>query len=117
VTTRARDAIGRAAAAAGEPAPAVGLVSLINGSDLPAPLPRFIAVLPGGGATPIEGARGPASGLEHPERVFPAPPLFVPAQGTATTYVVLRGATPAQVDHLKMVTRPGEPVRLDAHRR
>jgi hypothetical protein len=117
VTARARSAIGRAAAAAGEPAPAVGLASLVNDSGLPSPVPAFIAVLPGGGATPVQAARGPASGLARPARVFPSPPLFVPAEGTATVYVVLRGASPAEVDHLKMVVRPGESVRLDARRR
>jgi hypothetical protein len=117
VATLARDAIGRAAAATGEPAPAVGLASLVNDSELPSPVPSFIAVMPGGGATPVDAARGPASGLAHPARVFPSPPLFIPAEGTATVYVVLSGVSPAEVDHLKMVVRPGESVRLDAHRR
>jgi hypothetical protein len=117
VKARTRDDIERAARAAGAPPTTVGLASLVNGSDAPVPLPEFIAVMPGGGATPIRAARGPASGLPRPDDVFPAPPLFVPAKGTATVYVVLRGAAPRQVDHLKMVVRPGEPVRLDARRR
>lgn len=117
VTGPARERVEDAARAAGASPPAVGLASLVNRANVPVPLPEFIAVMPNGGATPIQAARGPASGLPRPENTFPAPPLFVPANGTATVYVVLRGVAPAEVDHLKMVPRPGDPVRLDARRR
>jgi hypothetical protein len=115
VTARVRARIDREADAAGTERPTVGLASLVNAADRPVPLPEFIAVLPNGGATPVPAARGPAGGPV--EARFPAPPLFVPANGTATVYLLLRGVAPGAVDHLKMVPRPGEPVRLDARRR
>lgn len=116
--------IGRATAAIldapgrdGRPAVAVGLASVVNDSARPQPLPRFIAVVEGGGATPLVPARSAAADIPGARGIFPSPPLFIPAGGSATVHLVLRGARPEEVERVKMVVRAGESVTLRAHRR
>lgn len=101
----------------GPPPLAIGMVAVVNARDEPVPLPRFVAVLDGGGAVPLTPARTSRNRLGAAVRHVPAPPLFVPADGSATTYVVLAGAAPAEVDHVRMVVRAGEAVRLGTRRR
>lgn len=103
---------------AGDATPvAIAVASIVNDGDDPAPLPRFTAVMANGGAVPLRPARTANLGIPHPRRAFPGAPLFLPPDAALTTYVVLRGARPEEVDHLRMVVRPGEPTTLAAQRR
>ena len=106
----------RPAQASAEPV-AIGVAAIVNDGDEAAALPRFIAVMANGGAVPLSPARTAEIGLPHPRRLFPGSPLFVAPGAALTTYVVLRGVHPEEVDHLTMVVRQGEPTTLRAHRR
>lgn len=117
VTARAAEALLRVPAREGRPGLVVGVASVVNDGRSPVPLPRFVAVVDGGGATPLVAARSPGLGIPGAARIFPSPPLFVPAGGSATVYLVLRGARAEAVRSVKMIVRPGEPVMLGAHRR
>ena len=66
---------------------------------------------------PLTAAHSPRSGVPDAADLFPAPPVLLAPGATATTYVVLAGATSEEVDHVRMAVRPGEPVRLAARRR
>jgi hypothetical protein len=95
----------------------IAVVSIINNGSRSQPLPAFIAVTDRGGATPLTPLRALAGGIAPLARAAPVPPLFVPAGRTATVYVVLAGVPPEQVDHLKLVLRPSDAVRLDSRAR
>lgn len=116
-TERAAEALLSATTPDDPPLVTVGVASVVNNSARPVPVPRFIAVMEDGGAVPLTGARDPASGIPGARRIFPAPPLFVPAGGAVTLHVALRGVRPGDVRRMKMVVRAGAPVTLSAHRR
>ncbi len=117
ITERAAEALLDLPEPAGRPAVTVGVASVVNDGGLPVPLPRFIAVMDGGGAVPLLPARTAGLGIPGAREIFPTPPLFVPADGAATVHLVLRNVHPAEVHAVKMVVRAGEPVVLSAHRR
>jgi hypothetical protein len=96
---------------------AVGVVSLVNTGTLPRAVPRFIAVLDGGGAVPLPAASIARDLPDRAAAALPPQPLIVPAGGSATAYVALSGAPPERLDHLKMVVAPGQVTRLPARRR
>lgn len=117
VADAARVHLARRPASAGGAPVSIGVAAIVNDGDQPAPLPRFIAVMANGGAVPLSPARTAKVGIPRPRKVFPGTPLFVAPDAALTAYVVLRGVRPEEVDHLRMVVRPGEPATLHAQRR
>lgn len=117
VVDAARAQLARTSPSGSGPPVAIGVAAIVNDGDEPAALPRFIAVMANGGAVPLSPARTAQIGIAHPRKVFPGSPLFVAPGAALTTYVVLRGVSPEEVDHLTMVVRPGEPTTLRARRR
>jgi hypothetical protein len=95
--------------AAGEPAPAVGIASVVNDSARPAPAPRFSAVLDTGVVVPLTPAEqalgGRADALaRRAARLLPPAPAIVQGGASAVEYVVLRGAVPGRVAEVRMAT-------------
>lgn len=103
--------------------PAVGIASVVNEGPESVPAPRFVAVLADdGGAVPVPRAEDVLRASEGPAarralRRLAALPARVPAKGAATYYVVLDGVRVAEVDSVRMVVVPGEPITLAARRR
>lgn len=95
----------------------LGAVALVNRGSTSAAVPRFVAVLPDGGAVPLDQPRAPRLAIPGVDSLAPAGPLLIPPQGAGTVYVALRGVPPRAVDHLRMVVRRGVSVRLDARPR
>lgn len=119
-------AIDAALVGRGDPAgdvPAVGIASVVNQGPLSVPDPHFVAVLADGrGAVPIPRAEDVLGAAEGPAarralRRLAALPTRVAAKGAATFYVILDEVPVAEVDSVRMVVRPGEPITLAARRR
>ena len=100
-----------------------GIASVVNEGPESVPAPRFVAVLADdGGAVPVPRAEDVLRASEGPAarralRRLAALPARVPAKGAATYYVVLDGVRVAEVDSVRMVVVPGEPITLAARRR
>lgn len=114
-----------AALAAGDPAvrgATVGVASVVNDGPRPLPAPAFVATFEGGGAAPLQDAAsvlaragGPAA--RRALALLGPPPRAVRAGGAVTMYVVLRGASAAEVEAVGMTTVPGTRVTMPARRR
>jgi len=105
-----------------EPAPVVGIASVVNREADAVPAPRFTAVLSSGGAVPMASARDVLEGRDDPAarraaRALPPEPSFVAGGRSAVLYVVLAGARPREVESVRMVAVPGRPVVLQARTR
>jgi hypothetical protein len=99
------------------PPPAVGIASVINGSQRPVRAPRFTAVLDTGAVGPLTPAADAlanrADALARRAVAAMAPPrAILAAGGSAVEYVVLEGAVPGRVAEVRMATGPGPPTRL-----
>ena len=100
----------------------VGVASIVNQRPLGIALPRFVAELDSGGATPLRRAQdvlrpgaGPAA--RRALARLRALSTRVPGRGVATAYVVLEGHPPAAVASVRMVVVRGQPIALAARRR
>lgn len=97
-------------------APVVAIASVVNGGGRPVPTPRFAAVMRSGAVVPMPAARGrlPARGAAGRRALALIGPsrARVPAGGSATAYLVLRGVDPTLVATVRMVSEPGEPLEL-----
>jgi hypothetical protein len=99
------------------PAPAVGVASVVNGSQRPVRAPRFTAVLDTGAVLPLTPA---ADALGHRNDALArraaaamAPRRAILAAGeSAVEYVVLEGVVPGRVAEVRMAIGPGPPTKL-----
>jgi hypothetical protein len=104
-------------------APAVGIASVVNEGPRALPAPVFAARFANGGATPLRDAASvvseepPGPARARALRLLGEAPRVVPADGAVTMYVVLRGATAAEVESVRMTALPGQPVTLGARAR
>jgi hypothetical protein len=101
----------------GEPAPSVGIASVVNDSSRVAPMPDFVAVLGSGRRIPLQPAAAALRGRDdaaarRAASLLPAPRSSLPAGAGAVEYVVLRGVVPGRVAEVRMSTGPEASTRL-----
>jgi hypothetical protein len=102
--------------------PVVAIASVVNDGTLPVSTPRFVAVLFSGGAAPLQPAREALAGRGTARAALAASLLeaeraVVPAGDSAVLHLVLRGAAAPEVESMRMVVVPGEPIALGARGR
>jgi hypothetical protein len=100
----------------------VAIASVVNDGADPAPVPRIVAELSGGGAAPLVPAREALRGVggaaaRRAARLLPPERRRVPAGGALTMHLVMSGANPREVTAMRMVVVPGEPIALRPQRR
>jgi hypothetical protein len=127
VDLRGNDPASRAIAAAltdprSPEVPVIVIASLVNDGARPVPTPSFVAVLFSGGAAPLEPAGEVLAGRRDAEAARAAALLepdraLVPAGGSAVLHLVLRGAGALEVESVRMVLVPGQPIALAARSR
>lgn len=102
-------------------APVVAIASVVNDGPAPVRTPRFAAVLTSGRVVPMPNARTALS-TSVPAQAR-ALILLGPARtrvrpgGSAGLYLMLGEVDPLQVESVRMVSTPGEPISLSARRR
>jgi hypothetical protein len=105
----------------GRGAPVVAIASVVNDGPAPVPTPRFVALMTSGRPVPMPRARAalspsvPAQGRAL--LLLGVPPARIRAGGSASLHLLLGDVDPLQVESVRMVSTPGEPISLSARRR
>lgn len=105
----------------GRGAPLVAIASVVNDGPAPVPTPRFVALMTSGRLVPMPDVRR----LLSPSVPAQARALLllgssrarVRPGGSAGLHLMLGDVDPLQVESVRMVSTPGEPISLSARRR